>query len=225
MFSQIISLLRNNHAILLGVSYLYNLLHLSQIRNSLQRGVHFKGTFLNRVNIKVNGTNNEVIIGEKTIMSNSYIFVSGSNCRLTIEGGGTNINNALIRVIGDNSSITISTKFTINGGTIEACEGKSITIGEDCMFAAGIRVSTTDHHSIIDIDTNERVNKASNIVIGNHVWLGRNVTLHKGATIADDVVIGEGSIVNGLLETEHSVYVGCPARLVKQGITWDRELI
>lgn len=225
MFSQIISLLRNNHAILLGVSYLYNLLHWSQIRNGLQKGVHFKGTFLNRVKIKVVGCNNEVFIGEKTMMSNSNIVVSGNNNRLTIVGGGTNINKALIRVIGDNSSITISTKFTINGGTIEACEGKSITIGEDCMFAAGIRVSTTDHHSIIDINTNERVNKASNIVIGNHVWLGRNVTLHKGAYIADDAVIGEGSIVNGLLETEQAIYVGRPARLVKQGITWDRKLI
>lgn len=224
MFSQIISLLRNNHAILLGVSYLYNLLHSSQIRNGWQKGVHFRGTFLNCVNIKVKGCNNEVVIGEKTMMSNSNIVVSGNNCRLTIVGGGTNINNALIRVIGDNSSITISTKFTLNGGTIEACEGKSITIGEDCMFAAGIRVSTTDHHSIIDIDTNERVNKASDIVIGNHVWLGINVSIHKGSKIADDAVVGEGSIVNGLLETEHAVYVGCPAKLVKQMVTWCRDL-
>ena len=87
-----------------------------------------------------------------------------------------------------------------------------------------MRISTTDHHSIIDVDKNIRINQAEDIQIGDHVWLGRNVTLHKGAVIGDDSIVGEGSIVNGVLDEQHAVYVGYPAKKVKSGTTWSRAL-
>ncbi len=50
------------------------------------------------------------------------------------------------------------------------------------------------------------------------------MTLHKGAVIGDDSIVGEGSIVNGVLDEQHAVYVGYPAKKVKSGTTWSRAL-
>ncbi|WP_462359287.1 acyltransferase [Bacteroides finegoldii] len=223
MFLKCLGLIKNNHIVLVLTSMAYNFLHFSLITNILQ-GAKIRGSFLNRVDIKISGKNNQVMIGEKTMMNHCTIVVIGNNCKLTIAGGSTNINYCLIRLCGEGSEISIATKFTAHGGTIESCEGKKISIGEDCMFAGGVRISTTDHHSIIDVDKNIRINQAKDIQIGDHVWLGRNVTLHKGAVIGDDSIVGEGSIVNGVLDEQHAVYVGYPAKKVKSGTTWSRAL-
>ncbi len=93
------------------------------------------------------------------------------------------------------------------------------------MFSSGIIISTTDYHSVISKDDGVRVNDSKDIVIGNHVWLGRNVCVLKGVTIADDIVVGMGSMVSRSLELEHSVYAGSPARRIKSDVTWIRPLV
>ncbi len=170
MFLKCLGLIKNNHIVLVLTSMAYNFLHFSLITNVLQ-GAKIRGSFLNRVDIKISGKNNQVMIGEKTMMNHCTIVVIGNNCKLTIAGGSTNINYCLIRLCGEGSEISIATKFTAHGGTIESCEGKKISIGEDCMFAGGVRISTTDHHSIIDVDKNIRINQAKDIQIGDHVGL------------------------------------------------------
>lgn len=52
------------------------------------------------------------------------------------------------------------------------------------------------------------------ITIGNDVWIGDNVTVVGGTSIADGCVIGAKSVVRG--ETvPYGVYVGNPARLIR----------
>ena len=196
---------------------------MSLIHNVLQRGVTLRGSFLNRVNIS--GHSNLVVIGEKTMMNHCEISVMGHNCRLIIVGGGTNINNCHIQLNGYNCELEIAALFTMNGGSIDIREGKKVTIGDDCMFSSGINITTTDCHSIYSIVTNERINQARDVKIGNHVWLGRNVTVLKGSEIADDVIVGSGSIVTSKLTEPHSIYVGNPAKKVKSGTTWGRSLV
>jgi carbonic anhydrase/acetyltransferase-like protein (isoleucine patch superfamily) len=73
----------------------------------------------------------------------------------------------------------------------------------------------------------------STIVIGDHVSVGHNVTVHgahirdyaligMGATLLDDVVVGEGAIVaagsvvlKGTLIEPNTVWAGVPAKFVK----------
>ncbi len=71
--------------------------------------------------------------------------------------------------------------------SLHACEGRKIVIGEDCMFFAGIYISTTDFHSMFDVNTQERLNPAKNVINGNHVWLESDVSVLKGSgsVIAD----------------------------------------
>ncbi len=57
------------------------------------------------------------------------------------------------------------------------------------------------------------------IKIGNHVWIGSNVTVLKGVEIGDGSIIAAGSLVNknippGVLAG------GVPAKILKEGVTW-----
>lgn len=85
-------------------------------------------------------------------------------------------------------------------------------------------MSTTDFHAILNLETCRRINHAKDIIIGNHVWLGRNVNVMKGANITDDVVVGMSSMVSSAITVPHSVYAGVPVRIIKEGVSWRRSL-
>ena len=53
----------------------------------------------------------------------------------------------------------------------------------------------------------------SPVEIGNHVFIGMNTIITRGAKIGDRVIIGAGSVVTGECESD-SVYAGNPARKI-----------
>ena len=58
------------------------------------------------------------------------------------------------------------------------------------------------------------------IIVGNHVWIAAEVTHLKGSSVADDCIIGFGSIILKQYEEENSLLVGAPAKSVKKNIEW-----
>lgn len=188
-----------------------------------KRGVNFKGTFLKNCKIKaLDGAH--IDIGPKTMMTNCIIRATGSDSRIMIAGGATNIKNSSFVTGMSCGRIFIASGFTSEGSNLKAHEGKTISIGTDCMFSAGINISTTDFHAIIQIDNEARINPAKDITIGNHVWLCRNVDVLKGTIIADDIVVGMNSTISCSVTVSHSVYAGSPARIVKKDTSWRRSL-
>lgn len=103
-------------------------------------------------------------------------------------------------------------------------EGKTIRIGKDCQFSSGIKLRTGDGHPIFTSD-NVVINRGKDIIVGDHVWVGQDVTLLKGAIIPDGSVVGIGSMVTKAFATDNVVIVGNPARIVKENIHWTRELL
>lgn len=164
-------------------------------------------------------------IGPKTMMAHSRIIATGAESIIHIDGGCTNIKNSSFIASQCSGKIFIGNGFTSEGSHIKAHEGKKVSIGKDCMFSAGIDISTTDYHSVLSVVDGTRINGAKDIIIGNHVWLGRNVDVLKGATIADDIVVGMGSTVSKPLVQSYTVYAGIPAKQVKRGTTWVRKMI
>ena len=156
---------------------------------------------------------------------NNTTLNSSNGGVIYIAGGSTNINNSLIAVGYKGGEIRISRGLTTENCKIEAREGNRIHIGEDCMFSFGINIATTDYHSILSASTGERINPGKDIRIGNHVWLGRNVDIMKGVSIADNIIVGAGSIVTKSLTNSNSIYVGHPAAEIKTDVTWVRPLI
>ena len=141
LFSYIIMQLKNSERLLFIVSRIYNLLHSPSVLFCSSRGVKLNGAFLCRVKIKVHGNNNQVTISPKVMMNDCVISVFGDNCKIFIEGGGTNIHHCNIEVRNSYSEVTIKRGFTSEQVSLKACEGRKIIIGEDCMFSAGIYIS------------------------------------------------------------------------------------
>lgn len=221
--SKVIQRLKENKPLLNFASRLYTFFYSPSIIFG-GSNIITSGAFLRRVKIKVRGKNSQVAISPKVMMNDSVISVVGDNCRVFIEGGSTNIHHCNIEMRGNGSEVVIKKGFTSEQVSLHVCEGRKIVIGEDCMFSAGIYISTSDFHSVVDVNTGERQNSPKDVVIGNHVWLAHGVSILKGADIADHVVVGKSSIVVGKLDQPYSVYAGSPARMVKTGVTWKREL-
>jgi len=215
--------LKSYSGLLPVASYIYNLpnyfcLCLWKVK------MNIRGAFLRHCKFNIRGKDNVIIVGEKGRLRNCVVYISGNNNLLRIGGGHTIVANTTFWLQGDNCIIDIDEDFTMEGGAISVTESGKICIGRDCMFSFGIDIRNGDSHSILDLQGN-RINKAKDIIIGDHVWLGANVTVLKGIYIESYSVIGTRSVVSKSCDTAHSIYVGIPARFIKSGIDWDRKLI
>ncbi len=77
----------------------------------------------------------------------------------------------------------------------------------------------TDFHRIIDSTLKNNI-ICESINIGNHVWIGCNVTILKGVNIGDNSIIAAGSIVNKDVP-KNCLAGGNPARIIKKDISWN----
>lgn len=151
--------------------------------------------------------------------------------------------NVCISIIGDNNTIRIDQQvrlagkiyFWESGGVLQIgrnstfaradfkChEGKRILIGKDCMFSYDIELRTTDGHAIVDPDNGRRLNPPEDIVIGDHVWVGKGATFLKGAQVPSNSIVGANALVNRPSSQGKSILAGNPAKIIKQGVTWQR---
>jgi acetyltransferase-like isoleucine patch superfamily enzyme len=90
------------------------------------------------------------------------------------------------------------------------------------MFSRKIEVRTTDAHSVVDRQTRRRLNPASSVTIGDHVWVGLGAVINKGSSVPADSVVGAMSFVNRSFEEEGVILAGIPAKVIRTGITWNR---
>lgn len=128
----------------------------------------------------VTGENNTIVLPDTELLNFFIIEMPGSNNIVEIKGI-ERCSNITIDIYGDNSSILIdNVKYFVNAHLRIDGNSKKIMIGKDCMFSYGINIWTGDGHPIYDLTTEERINEDQDVIIGNHVWMGRNVSVHKG---------------------------------------------
>lgn len=209
-------IIKQNYYLRTCSAYIYNLLF-SPI-SFFKIGITNSGVFLKNSKSKIIGKNNSIKIGINSRLINCKIFVSGNNNTIFI-AEHCYLSNTTLWIEGNNNTIQIGRDSSFYGGQIAACEGTTISIGDECLFSYGIAIRTTDSHKIYN-SQNERINPAQNIEIEGHVWIGANVAILKGVHIAHNSIIGYGSIVTKQLQSPHSIYVGCPAKLIKTDISW-----
>lgn len=177
----------------------------------------------NIVNISVRGKGTVTLIfGRRSVVEN--IQITAIQGDLTIFFGPyCEVKNLIIQSFDLKNYLHFGVRATINTGNfLLQGDNKEIFVGHDCMFSTNIFARTSDSHSIFSYSSGNRINDDESIVIGDHVWIGRNVTFNKGAKVADDVVIGQNSVVSGALTEKHCSYGGVPARKIKEDLTWDR---
>lgn len=115
-----------------------------------------------------------------------------------------------------NASLTLGRGY-LNSNSVIACCNK-ITIGDGAAIARGVYIYDGDHHAILD-DKGNILNKPEPINIGNHVWIGVNATILKGANIGDGSIIAAGAVVTGDIPP-NCIAAGVPARVIKENVNW-----
>lgn len=180
-------------------------------------------SLLKKTTIRVFGTNNTIVIDSLCRLTKCQIIIYGNNNIVNIKQRCA-FNSTSLVIEDNNNSIEIG-EFTWIAGKTELCamESTKIIIGDRCMFSGNIHFRTGDSHSIIDENLNSRVNFSRDIFIGNHVWVGSNVTCLKGSSIADDSIIGYGSLVTKKFDEPNVVLAGVPAKIVRSKVNWLKE--
>ncbi|THE11035.1 acyltransferase [Bacillus timonensis] len=171
--------------------------------------------------IKITGSNNKITIGDEAQLQNLLIHIRGSNNEIHIGAESHLIGHMLLK--GKRQSIKIGDRTTFKNVYLLSQENKNIEIGSDCMLSYDIAIRTTDAHSVINLETNERTNHADHVKIGNHVWIAANCLISKGVTISDDCIIGARSVVTKPFTEPHCTIAGSPAKVIKRGTSWTRE--
>ncbi len=174
-------------------------------------------------NIHVTGSGSaSILICFGALIKNLTIHIQDGHLFLLI-GPHSSIENTTIQSQGYNNAVYIGVHVSANGLSLLTQGAKNYTyIGHDCMFSTGIHIRNSDSHSIYSYETRQRINPDSPVIIGDHCWIGRNVTIGKGVRICDDIIVGQASLVATSLLSSHSVYGGVPSRLIKNDTTWDR---
>jgi acetyltransferase-like isoleucine patch superfamily enzyme len=181
-----------------------------------------------KVRLTIKGSNNRIILENNCkINGNLEIIINGNNNKIKI-GSDVKVWSSLYIALGifnydyvvNDAQIEIgkNTRLTeVNVSVLD--DGTKLNIGEDCMFSYNIQLFLGDGHSVTDLDGNI-LNKNGNCIIGNHVWVGRNVFILKNAQIPDNSIVGAFALVAKKFTEPNTVIAGNPARVMKKGINW-----
>jgi len=172
--------------------------------------------------IKVTGNANKILIG-RSVLAKGEITVLGNSCLIVI-GDACRLSNISLFATGAGAKISIGDKTTVEKASCATYEGKQIEIGADCMLGVGIVMCTSDIHSILD-EKDKRINPAKDIVIGDHVWIGRFAQILKGARIGSGSIVGTCAVVTKPFDEKSCVIAGCPAKEIQENVHWVRELV
>ena len=143
-----------------------------------------------------------------------------------VHGKHINIGNNVHIVTAPDRMVSLSTwafaehQGHINiGDNVLLCPGvrldsaSEISIGNNCMFAAGSYVTDADWHDVYD--RTRPVGTTRKVTLHENVWIGDGATVCKGVTIGKNSVIGAASIVTGDIP-ENSIAAGNPAKVIKK---------
>ncbi|NDV23700.1 acyltransferase [Desulfovibrio sp. JC022] len=130
------------------------------------------------------------------------------------------MNAGVLRLIHGGGLIAIGARTTIIEAELISFEvGTKLVIGEDCLISEGVRAWTGDAHSIVDAETGKRINYGRDITVANHVWIGLEALLLKGATVGRDSILGVRTVLSKEIPPQ-SLAAGNPAKVIKNNVTW-----
>jgi acetyltransferase-like isoleucine patch superfamily enzyme len=174
----------------------------------------------------IKGNNNKIQIGAYCKFSNVTFYIRGNDNEVKISKNVFFNRGGLIWVEDNNCIVDIHENTTFEDTHIAVTEpGSKIIIGKDCMFAYDIDIRTGDSHSIIDVNTNNRINYAGNVLIDDHVWVASHCSILKGVELKKNSIVATRSLVTKSFNQEGIIIGGVPAKILKTNITWDRNRI
>lgn len=208
------------HRIALLFKILHYKLNYLLLRGCNQRTMIKGHLSVKNIQISDKGKNNKILAGKHVILENCKFFFQGDNHVMLI-GDGIRISGVTFAFEKEGSCIELGGGAWIGSGCcLSAMAHTKITIGACTLLAKDCVVRTSDSHVIMN-ESGDIINTPQDIIIGNHVWLGEQVFVLKGAHIADNCIVGARSVVTASTKTEtSSIIVGQPAKIIKKEVSW-----
>jgi len=121
-------------------------------------------------------------------------------------------------MIANNVYIANGKRIAIGGGCRinENVYMENVKIGEDVLIAPGVSMLSRMHEfSRTDIPMSlQGYREEETIVIGNDVWLGRNVIVLPGVKVGTGAIVGAGALVNKNVP-DYAIVGGVPAKVIR----------
>ncbi len=117
-------------------------------------------------------------------------------------------------VISDMNNISFPPSFTpqfMSHGCYWQAIGK-ISIGQNVWVGPNVGFITSNH----DPNNPAKRMPAENISIGKNSWIGMNSVILPGVMLAENTIVGAGSVVTHSFEEGHIIIGGCPAKIIKR---------
>ncbi|QRM35620.1 acyltransferase [Microvirga sp. VF16] len=167
------------------------------------------------------GEGNTVIIGPQTRVKGEFSFAGDGN--LAVIGQSPHALQCKLTFRRSNSAAFFGENCSSNAiDCLIEGDGRSLCVGDDCMFSWGIQLRTSDSHGIIDLAERTQINKPENVIIGPHVWIAADVIIMKGVHVGKGSVVGARSLVTKPVPPL-SLIAGSPARILRSGVSWTRD--
>lgn len=175
--------------------------------------------------IKFRNSNSTVIVHEPIIKFKNCNIELGENCLFEV-GAKTKDKMSRISkvdfVLTKNSKVIIGDDFYFGSGNVVLSDNSNLTIGNDCMLSYNLTFRIGDGHTILNSETKEKIGRATDVTIGDRVWIGINSTILKNAQIANDTIVGACSVVTKKFDKQNVAIAGNPAKIVKENIAWEK---
>lgn len=180
------------------------------------------GHFFEGLKIVSNSLESNIVILHEATLFRKCVFNVNDGSVINLGKSRFGIRNLVVHANG--GMVEIGDDFSCWGVNLRLQEkGSKITIGDDCMFSNDIVIYASDIHAILDLETGKVINRAKPVVINDHVWVGRNVSILKGVSLPENTIVGMGSVVTKSFSHGNISIAGNPAHIIKTNISWTRK--
>lgn len=112
-------------------------------------------------------------------------------------------------------NLELGDDVSINHGCFISAQG-GLKIGDFVAVGHNTSILTTEHtYSDPSTPIKHQPVETRPVSIGNNVWIGANVTILGGVSIADNTVVAAGAVVTRNIEQEFTIVGGVPAKFIK----------
>lgn len=146
------------------------------------------------------------------------------NAKLVLEPNTTILTGCYLAVAADKELKIGAESYIAHGVVINTTCG--LDIGKNVMIGHQSTIMDYDGHPVY-VNGDEFENRqsyggmSSKIIIEDNVWIGFKSTILKGVKIGEGAIVGANSCVTSDVPA-HSIVAGNPARVVKEGVRWER---
>ena len=121
--------------------------------------------------------------------------------------------------VGHSGVLEFGNGFATNA-EVTIVSRNSVKLGDYTGVSWNCFIMDTDFHNIYDKDGNI-INQSKPVIVGNHVLIGCNNVILKGAKISDNSIVGANSMVSKDISDKSGIFIGNPIKLYKEDVTWE----